>query len=60
MIPGRDVIIPSYLVKGLEFDAVIVFDRRKEFKNDDKLFYVSCSRALHKLVIAEPDKNLFS
>ena len=60
VIPGRDVIIPSYLVKGLEFDAVIVFDRRKEFKNDDKLFYVSCSRALHKLVIAEPDKNLFS
>lgn len=59
VLPGKNVIIPSYLVKGLEFDAVIAFDRRKEFSDDDRIFYVACSRALHKLVVAVPEKDLF-
>ena len=57
--PGQNVIIPSYLVKGLEFDAVIVADRRKEFPGEDNLFYVSCSRALHRLAVAEFDNEIF-
>lgn len=57
--PGKNVIIPSYLVKGLEFDAVLAFDRRGEFADEDQIFYVSCSRALHKLVVADTDKSLF-
>lgn len=57
--PDRNVIIPSYLSKGLEFDAVVAFDRREEFESDDQIFYVASSRALHKLVVAKPDKSLF-
>lgn len=45
-------ILPSYLSKGLEFDAVILidnFDKNNEI--DLKLLYVSMTRALHKLYI---------
>ena len=59
LVNGKQVNIPSYLVKGLEFDAVIVADRRKEFPGEDNLFYVSCSRALHRLVVAEFDNEIF-
>jgi len=47
-------ILPSYLSKGLEFDAVIIIDENKFNKNsilDMKLLYVSKTRALHKLFI---------
>lgn len=45
-------IIPSYLSKGLEFDAVIIVDTfNKDDTNDLKLLYVSITRALHKLYI---------
>ena len=46
-------ILPSYLSKGLEFDAVIIVNKN-DFKDnilDLKLLYVSMTRALHKLVI---------
>ncbi len=44
-------IIPSYLAKGLEFDAVLVYDAsEKQYPKEHKnLFYVVCTRALHKL-----------
>lgn len=47
-------VLPSYLSKGLEFDAVILlgeddFDRNNIL--DMKLLYVSKTRALHKLFI---------
>lgn len=45
-------VIPSYLAKGLEFDAVIVYDAgsKNYFREDErKLFYTICSRALHEL-----------
>ena len=46
-------IIPTYIAKGLEFDAVCVYNASaenygKEYAN---LFYVCCTRALHKLSI---------
>jgi DNA helicase-2/ATP-dependent DNA helicase PcrA len=51
--PRTNVVIPSYLTKGLEFDGVIVIDKDGEFSLHEKgLYYVACSRALHKLYVA--------
>lgn len=50
---GRVAIIPSYLAKGLEFDAVIVADADAETYVPDelhaRLLYVALSRAAHSL-----------
>lgn len=46
--------IPSYLAKGLEFDAVIVYgaDRGNYSSSyDKKLLYIACTRALHRLML---------
>lgn len=57
---GGVVVIPSYLAKGLEFDAVIVNDcSENKYIQDDlhiKMLYVSATRALHKLYIYYIDK----
>jgi DNA helicase II / ATP-dependent DNA helicase PcrA len=48
------VIIPSYLAKGIEFDAVIIYDGSKssyERERERKLFYTVCTRAMHELYI---------
>lgn len=44
-------VVPVYLSKGLEFDAVLVADAGDEAYTplDAKLLYVGCTRALHKL-----------
>ena len=45
-------VIPVYMSKGLEFDAVLICDADKQNYNteDDKnLLYVACTRALHRL-----------
>lgn len=45
-------LIPSYMAKGLEFDAVIICDadsRHYSSEDDRKILYVECTRALHKL-----------
>ncbi|OME80142.1 DNA helicase UvrD [Paenibacillus sp. FSL A5-0031] len=44
-------VVPVYLSKGLEFDAVLVADASEEAYSelDAKLLYVGCTRALHKL-----------
>ncbi len=45
-------IIPTYMAKGLEFDAVMVYDISKENYNsqlDKRLLYIACTRALHRL-----------
>lgn len=45
-------IIPVYLSKGLEFDAVLICDADKDHystKDDKNLLYISCTRALHRL-----------
>jgi DNA helicase-2/ATP-dependent DNA helicase PcrA len=52
---GGTVIVPSYLSKGLEFDAVIISNAAGDvYKNDEldaKLLYVAMTRPLHKLNI---------
>lgn len=74
---GRDrtknvVVIPSYLAKGLEFDAVLVVDAGKSaygHEDERKLLYTACTRALHRLsvyvvgelspMLAEIDPDLY-
>ena len=51
---GGTVIIPSYLAKGLEFDAVLVnsIDKEDYSKEEDRrLLYTVCTRALHELYL---------
>lgn len=52
---GGIVVIPAYISKGLEFDAVIVFNCSSDnYIMDElhiKLLYVSITRPLHKLFI---------
>ncbi|WP_139902670.1 RNA polymerase recycling motor HelD [Clostridium thermarum] len=52
---GGVVLIPSYLVKGLEFDVVIVANASKDAYRkeelDIKLLYIAMTRPLHRLYI---------
>lgn len=46
------LIIPAYLAKGVEFDAVIIYDASREryrAEGERKLFYTACTRAMHEL-----------
>lgn len=46
------IVIPSYLAKGVEFDAVIISNASNEFygrESERKLFYTACTRAMHEL-----------
>lgn len=48
------IVVPSYLAKGLEFDAVIVWDANDHKYHGDgerQLLYTICSRAMHALTI---------
>lgn len=50
-------IMPAYLSKGLEFDAVIICDAVTGddcTEEDKKLLYVECTRALHRLLMLCP------
>jgi DNA helicase-2/ATP-dependent DNA helicase PcrA len=44
-------ILPSYLSKGMEFDAVLatILSKDDYYYNEDELFYTVCTRALHIL-----------
>lgn len=48
----NNIIIPSYLTKGLEFDGAIIFNADNvlytESEEDKKLLYVAMTRALHR------------
>ncbi|WP_223066718.1 RNA polymerase recycling motor HelD [Paenibacillus caui] len=47
-------VIPSYLAKGVEFDAVLIYDGSKQRYHREaerKLFYTACTRAMHLLHI---------
>lgn len=53
LVPGT-IVVPSYLAKGLEFDAVIVWNANAQKYAEDgerQLFYTICSRAMHALTI---------
>ncbi|WP_042355458.1 RNA polymerase recycling motor HelD [Bacillus rubiinfantis] len=44
------IIIPSYLAKGIEFDAVILYDiSQYQREGERKLLYTVCTRAMHEL-----------
>jgi DNA helicase-2/ATP-dependent DNA helicase PcrA len=46
------VVIPTYLAKGIEFDAVIIYNASAEVYGDEslrRLFYTACTRAMHYL-----------
>ena len=48
------VVLPSYLCKGLEFDAVLVYGADEEnygTEGDRRLLYTLCTRALHILKV---------
>lgn len=47
-------VLPIYISKGLEFDAVFICDVDNEnyvVEDDKKLLYVACTRALHRLML---------
>ena len=53
LVPGT-IVVPSYLAKGLEFDAVIVWNANaKQYHGDAErqLIYTICSRAMHALTV---------
>jgi DNA helicase-2/ATP-dependent DNA helicase PcrA len=53
LVPGT-IIVPSFLAKGLEFDAIIVWQANKaNFPGDEEreLLYTICSRAMHRLTV---------
>lgn len=56
---GGVSVAPIYVVKGMEFDGVILVDvDADQYPNDvltAKLLYVGCTRALHSLVVLTTD-----
>ncbi|WP_155287895.1 RNA polymerase recycling motor HelD [Lacticaseibacillus zhaodongensis] len=56
------IVVPSFLAKGLEFDAIVVWQANAEdFAGDDEreLLYTICSRAMHRLsIFAAPELSL--
>lgn len=52
-------IIPAYLAKGVEFDAVLIYDgsnTKYTREAERKLFYTACTRAMHLLHIYSQGK----
>lgn len=48
------VVIPAYLAKGIEFDAVIIYNASKaRYQNEleRNLLYTACTRAMHELFL---------
>lgn len=53
LAPGA-IVVPSFLAKGLEFDAVIVWNANADnYQREDErqLLYTICSRAMHELTV---------
>lgn len=51
------MVIPAYLAKGVEFDAVLIYDassRTYHRESERKLFYTACTRAMHRLFLYAP------
>ncbi len=48
------LVLPAYLAKGVEFDAVILYDASSDTygrESERKLFYTACTRAMHRLTL---------
>lgn len=48
------LILPVYLAKGIEFDAVLIYNASEEQYSREferKLFYTACTRAMHELYL---------
>lgn len=48
------LVVPAYLAKGVEFDAVIIYNGSDDVyskESERKLFYTACTRAMHELHI---------
>ncbi|MCL2500876.1 MAG: UvrD-helicase domain-containing protein [Defluviitaleaceae bacterium] len=56
---GGVLILPVYLAKGLEFDAVIIADASRYTSQplDIKLLYIAMTRALHRLAIVAKERE---
>lgn len=52
------IFIPSYMAKGLEFDATIIYTEKDNYYKDDEkyLYYVACTRSQHHLIIYNQKK----
>lgn len=58
---GGLVILPAYLAKGLEFDAVFIVGLESAYTQselDIKLLYVAMTRAHHRLYILQKDRTI--
>ena len=54
MKKGSVVILPSYLSKGLEFDAVLIVTLEEKYSEEEidiKLLYVAMTRPMHRLYL---------
>jgi len=57
---GHLVIVPSYLSKGLEFDAVLIVSLVENYRLEEidiKLLYVAMTRPMHQLYLFARDKK---
>jgi len=48
------MVIPVYLAKGIEFDAVLIYEASPQTygrEDDRKLLYTACTRAMHQLLL---------
>lgn len=52
---GGVVVLPKFLAKGMEFDAVFVINEQDVMENriSRHAFYISCTRALHQLYVID-------
>ncbi|MEN1968153.1 RNA polymerase recycling motor HelD [Lentibacillus sp. N15] len=53
------LLLPVYLAKGIEFDAVVIPDASKKAytgEADRTLFYTACTRAMHELVLLTDER----
>jgi len=56
------IILPAYLAKGIEFDAVIIYNASNEQygrEYERKLFYTACTRAMHELHLFSKGKRTY-
>ncbi len=52
------MVIPVYLAKGVEFDAVLIYDASSKTysqESERKLLYTACTRAMHQLNLYSTD-----